>query len=192
MRTEKAKFYSKLFNKNKFINNSVYCTVQKYYQSNCFFSQIHFYIDKIGERLGIVGGIHAQGNHRKNGSYTVKRVDEVVRHPHLVTQDQKTQVSNKFFDIPIENFTINIELFRHFSQVLNQFAMITFPTQNFLDDSRQTYCLQMSNQFNRAEKCQKQHARGGREPTTYRTTICHSTTAPRSLINSYHNNTWCT
>ncbi len=51
--------------------------------------------------------------------YTVKRVDEVVRHPHLVTQDQKTQVSNKFFDIPVENFTINIELFRHFSQVLN-------------------------------------------------------------------------
>ncbi len=42
--------------------------------------------------------------------YTVKRVDEVVPHRHLVTQDQTTQVSN-----------------------------------NFLDDSRQTYCLQMSN-----------------------------------------------
>ncbi len=27
--------------------------------------------------------------------YTVKRVDEVVRHPHLVTQDQFTQVSKK-------------------------------------------------------------------------------------------------
>jgi hypothetical protein len=51
--------------------------------------------------------------------YTVKRVDEVVRHPHLVTQDQNTQVSNKFFDIPVENFTINIELFQHFSQVSN-------------------------------------------------------------------------
>jgi hypothetical protein len=51
--------------------------------------------------------------------YTVKRVDEVVRHPHLVTQDQNTQVSNKFFDIPVENFTINIVLFRHFSQVSN-------------------------------------------------------------------------
>ncbi len=50
---------------------------------------------------------------------TVKRVDKVVRHPHLVTQDQNTQVSNKFFDIPVENFTINIELFRHFSQVSN-------------------------------------------------------------------------
>ncbi len=41
---------------------------------------------------------------------TVKRVDEVVPHRHLVTQDQTTQVSNKF-----------------------------------LDDYRQTYCLQMSN-----------------------------------------------
>jgi hypothetical protein len=27
--------------------------------------------------------------------YTVKRVDKVVRHPHLVTQDQFTQVSKK-------------------------------------------------------------------------------------------------
>jgi hypothetical protein len=43
---------------------------------------------------------------------TVKRVDEVVRHPHLVTQDQNTQASNKVSDIPEENFTINIELFR--------------------------------------------------------------------------------
>ncbi len=51
--------------------------------------------------------------------YTVKRVDEVVRHPHLVTQDQNTQVSNKVFDIPEENFTLNIELFRHFSQLSN-------------------------------------------------------------------------
>ncbi len=45
-------------------------------------------------------------------SYTVKRVDEVVRHPHLVTQDQFTQVSKKVSDIPAENFTINIKLFR--------------------------------------------------------------------------------
>ncbi len=41
---------------------------------------------------------------------TVKRVDEVVPYRHLVTQDQTTQVSNKF-----------------------------------LDDNRETYCLQMSN-----------------------------------------------
>jgi hypothetical protein len=43
---------------------------------------------------------------------TVKRVDEVVRYSHLVTQDQFTQVSKKVSDIPAENFTINIELFR--------------------------------------------------------------------------------
>ncbi len=65
---------------------------------------------------------------------TVKRVDEVVRHPHLVTQDQFTQVSKKVSDIPEENFTINIELFRHFSQ--------------------------MSNLFDRAGKFQKQYYRG--------------------------------
>ena len=52
-------------------------------------------------------------------SCTVKRVDEVVRHPHLVTQDQFTQVSKKVSDIPEENFTKNAELFRHFSQVSN-------------------------------------------------------------------------
>ncbi len=44
-------------------------------------------------------------------TFTVKRVDEVVRHPHLVEQDQITQVSKKVSDIPEENFTINIELF---------------------------------------------------------------------------------
>jgi hypothetical protein len=51
--------------------------------------------------------------------YTIKRVDEVVRYPHLVTQDQFTQVSKKVSDIPEENFTVNIELFQHFSQVSN-------------------------------------------------------------------------
>ncbi len=45
---------------------------------------------------------------KKNCQYTVKRVDEVVRHPHLVTQDQNTQVSNKVSDISEENFTKNI------------------------------------------------------------------------------------
>ncbi len=42
---------------------------------------------------------------------TVKRVDEVVRQQHLVTQDQFTQVSKKVSDIPAEDFTKNIELF---------------------------------------------------------------------------------
>jgi hypothetical protein len=36
--------------------------------------------------------------------YTVKRVDEVVRHPHLVTQDQFTQVSKTVSDIPEDQF----------------------------------------------------------------------------------------
>jgi hypothetical protein len=65
--------------------------------------------------------VHSNANRRTKlrHTYTVKRVDEVVPHPHLVTQDQNTQVSNKFFHIPVENFTINIELFRHFSQVTN-------------------------------------------------------------------------
>ncbi len=42
---------------------------------------------------------------RARGGRTVKRVDEVVPHRHLVTQDQTTQVSNKFFHIHVENFT---------------------------------------------------------------------------------------
>ncbi len=42
---------------------------------------------------------------------TVKKIDEVVRHLHLVMQDQFTLVSEKVFGIPEENFTKNIELF---------------------------------------------------------------------------------
>ncbi len=53
--------------------------------------------------------------------YTVKRVDEVVRHPHLVTQDQFTQVSKKVSEIPAEDFTINIELFLQILQMSNLF-----------------------------------------------------------------------
>jgi hypothetical protein len=34
--------------------------------------------------------------------YTVKRVDEVVRHPHLVTQDHFTQVSKKVSGIAVK------------------------------------------------------------------------------------------
>ncbi len=44
--------------------------------------------------------------------HTVQKVDEVVRYPHLVTQDQFSQVSKKVSGIHEENFTINIELFR--------------------------------------------------------------------------------
>jgi hypothetical protein len=53
--------------------------------------------------------------------YTVKRVDEVVQHPHLVTQDQFTQVSKKVSDIHAEDFTINIELFLQTLQMSNLF-----------------------------------------------------------------------
>ncbi len=87
--------------------------------------------------------------------YTVKRVDEVVRHRHLVTQDQNTQVSKKVFDIPTENFTINIELFRHFSQV--------------------------SNFFDRGWIFQEQHASPGLELAIFTSTIFYSTTAPHFL-----------
>jgi hypothetical protein len=58
--------------------------------------------------------------------YTVKRIDEVVRHPHLVTQDQFTQVSKKVSDIPAEDFTINIELF------LQTFTNVEFVRQNWI------------------------------------------------------------
>jgi hypothetical protein len=44
-------------------------------------------------------------------TFTVKRVDEVVRHPHLVTHNHFTLVWEKNFSIPVDNFTINIELF---------------------------------------------------------------------------------
>ncbi len=47
-------------------------------------------------------------------NYTVKRVDEVVRHWHLVTQDQFTQVSKKVSDIPKEYFTIKYRTFPAF------------------------------------------------------------------------------
>jgi hypothetical protein len=43
--------------------------------------------------------------------YTVKKFDEVVRHPHLATQDQFSLVSEKDSGIPEDNFIINIELF---------------------------------------------------------------------------------
>jgi hypothetical protein len=39
------------------------------------------------------------------------RVDEVIRHPHPVTQDQFSVVSKRVVGIPEDNFTINTELF---------------------------------------------------------------------------------
>ncbi len=89
------------------------CRMGKFgYLENCMSSSTYkdiiiFFASKEGSALS------------NNETYTVKRVDEVVRHLHLVTQDQFTQILKKVSDIPKENFTINIELFRHFSQVSN-------------------------------------------------------------------------
>jgi hypothetical protein len=47
--------------------------------------------------------------------YTVKKFDEVARHPHLVTQDQFSLVSKKDFGIPEDNFSKTIEVFRQTS-----------------------------------------------------------------------------
>jgi hypothetical protein len=44
--------------------------------------------------------------------YTVKKFDKVVRHLHLVTQDQFSLVSEKGSGIPEDNFIKNIKLFR--------------------------------------------------------------------------------
>ncbi len=50
---------------------------------------------------------------KKIARHTVKRVDEVVRHQHLVTQDQLTQVLKKVSGIPEDNLMKNIKIFRH-------------------------------------------------------------------------------
>jgi hypothetical protein len=44
--------------------------------------------------------------------HTVKRDDEVVRHPHFVTQYQISLVSEKVSGVSEDNFTINSELFQ--------------------------------------------------------------------------------
>jgi hypothetical protein len=79
-----------------------------------------------------------------HSSCTVKRVDEVVPHRHLVTQGQTTQVSNKFFHIHVKLIVCKCR---------------TSSTEQ--------------------ESVKSSMQGGGREPTTYRTTICHSSTEPR-------------
>jgi hypothetical protein len=59
--------------------------------------------------------------------FTVKRVDEVVRHPHLVTQDQNTQVSNKVSDISEENFTI----ISNFSDIFHKYQTSSTELESF-------------------------------------------------------------
>jgi hypothetical protein len=60
------------------------------------------------------GGLEKLACHVVNSNIAipVKRVDEVARYPHLVTQDQFSLVSEKVSGIHEDNFAINIELFR--------------------------------------------------------------------------------
>ncbi len=53
-------------------------------------------------------------NSIQDKEYTVKKVDGKVRHPERSkrTTVHNSRVTNKFSDFPVENFTINIELFR--------------------------------------------------------------------------------
>jgi hypothetical protein len=83
---------------------------------------------------------------------TVKRVDEVVRHPHLVTQDKFTQVSKKVSDIPEENFNINIDVFRQNFTNVELLRHKHIPNVELLDDEHGTYphFLQMSNFFDKS------------------------------------------
>ncbi len=95
---------------------------------------------------------------RTEGRGTVKKFDEVVRHLHLVTQDQFRLVSEKVFGIPEENFTINIELFwQAFKNVV---------------------LLRQSWKVSKA-------ALQGREPLSFRFTIWHSTAAPHFPISIF-------
>jgi hypothetical protein len=60
-----------------------------------------------------VDAVHPEANDvTKSWPHTVKKVDEVVRHPHRVTQDQFNLASKKVSGIPEDNFSTNIELFR--------------------------------------------------------------------------------
>jgi hypothetical protein len=72
-------------------------------------------------------------------AYTVKRVDEVVRHPHLVTHDQFTQVSKKVSDIPEENFNINIDVFQQNFTNVELLRYKHIPNVELLDDEHGTY-----------------------------------------------------
>jgi hypothetical protein len=69
---------------------------------------------------------------------SVKRVDEVVRYPHHVTQDQFSLVAERVLGIPEDNFTTNIKFFNRILHVSNFSTINTFPTSNFLDDDHRT------------------------------------------------------
>ncbi len=110
--------------------------------------------------------------------HTVKRVDEVVRHPHLVTQDQFTQVSKKVSDIPEENFTINIKFFQQNFTFVELLRYNHIPHVEIVEDGHRTSPTDCS--FKNVEllrhsaKSQKEH-HPGREPTL---SDLHSDTLP--------------
>jgi len=89
-----------------------------------------------------------------------------------------------FLGIPEDSYTINNKLFRQNFTLLKFFAIKTFPTSNFLDDTHRTYSnfLQMSNFFNKAWMPQN-YSNTSREQTyVFRFTFQYSTTAPHFLI----------
>jgi hypothetical protein len=83
------------------------------------------------------------------GAVHCKKFDKVVRHQHVVAQDQFSLVSKKDSGIPKGNFNKKLKFFDRLSQMLNFFAINTFPTSNFLDDDNRTSSnfLQLSNFF---------------------------------------------
>jgi hypothetical protein len=83
--------------------------------------------------------------------HTVKRVDEVVRHPHLVTQDQFTQVSKKDSGIHEDNCNKNIEVLQQTFTNIELLRYKHIPNVELFDDDHRTYpnFLQMSNFFDK-------------------------------------------
>ncbi len=121
--------------------------------------------------------------------YTVKRVDEVVRHPHLVTQDQFTQVSKKVSDIQDENFTINIKLFQQNFTFVELLRCKTFPTSKFVEDDHRTSPTDCSFKYVELlrHSCKvSKGASSGARTYTFRFTFRHATTAPHFLTYLIH------
>ncbi len=85
-------------------------------------------------------------------AYTVKKFDEVVRHLHLVTQDQFSLVLKKYPDIHEENCNKNIEVFRQTFTNVELLRYKHIPNVELLDDGHRTYpnFLQMANFFDKS------------------------------------------
>ena len=66
----------------------------------------------IGHPKGVEQFTQTPGGLQRDVVYTVKKVDELVRHLHLVTQDQFRLVSKKYSDSHEDNCIKNIEVFQ--------------------------------------------------------------------------------